>query len=172
MLDTLCAPSREPKRDKQLLPISLDFRNQNALFAVKTWAGQSNLRTGIRFGIAEITNGRDYMEDRTTAKASIEEEAKRQKEKALSGVASTTSFHTDVCHLYPPRPPHSRQYLSKGRTEDFGFFGVYDGHEGSYVSEYLQQHFHIRFRQRLAVNGSHDSGIKRSFLEVILPHYS
>jgi hypothetical protein len=103
MLDTLCAPSLEPKRDKQLLPITLDFRNQDALFAVKTWAGQSNLRTGIRFGIAEITNGRDYMEDRTTAKASIEEEAKRQKEKALSGVASTTSFHTDVCP--PPTLP-------------------------------------------------------------------
>jgi hypothetical protein len=72
---------------------------------------------------------------------------------------------------HPPSPLHlsSRpQYLSKGRTEDFGFFGVYDGHEGSYVSEYLQQHFHIRFRQRLAVNGSHGSGIKTSFLEVSL----
>jgi hypothetical protein len=169
MLDTLCAPTREPKRDKQLLPVTLDFRNQDALFSVKTWAGQSNLRTGIRFGIAEITNGRDYMEDRTTAKASIEEEAKRQKDKALSGVASSTSFHTDVCPISSSLSPSflhlHLQYLSKGRTEDFGFFGVYDGHEGSYVSEYLQQHLHIRFRQRLAVNGSLGDGIKTSFLE-------
>lgn len=43
---------------------------------------------------------------------------------------------------------------------------MYDGHEGSYVSEYLQSHFHIRFRQRLAINGSEGSGVKQSFLEV------
>ena len=57
------------------------------------------------------------------------------------------------------------QYLAKGRTEDFAFFGIYDGHEGSYVSEYLQQHLHIRFRQRLAVHGSSGNGVTLSFME-------
>ena len=50
----------------------------------------------LRYGIAEIVNGRDSMEDRTIAKASIEEEAKRQKERALSGAIPTSSFHVDV----------------------------------------------------------------------------
>lgn len=45
-------------------------------------------------------NGRDSMEDRTTAKASIEEEAKRQKERALSGAIPTSSFHLDVLTIY------------------------------------------------------------------------
>lgn len=40
------------------------------------------------------------MEDRTTAKASIEEEAKRQKERALSGAIPTSSFHLDVLLYY------------------------------------------------------------------------
>ena len=56
--------------------------------------------------------------------------------------------------------------MNKCRTEDFAFFGIYDGHEGSYVSEYLQQHLHLRFRQRLAVNGSESKGVTESFLEV------
>lgn len=56
---------------------------------VKTWAGQSNLRMGIRYivvnipflifiryGVAESKNTRVSMEDRTVAKPSIEGDAK------------------------------------------------------------------------------------------------
>ena len=39
------------------------------------------------------------MEDRTTAKASMEEEAKRQKEKTING-NPTASFHFDVLLIY------------------------------------------------------------------------
>ena len=46
--------------------------------------------------MAEIVNSRGYQEDRTTAKASVEEEAKRVKDRALSGAPPNSSFHTDV----------------------------------------------------------------------------
>mmetsp|Transcript_24677 Transcript_24677/g.36360 ORF Transcript_24677/g.36360 Transcript_24677/m.36360 type:complete len:1256 (+) Transcript_24677:1756-5523(+) len=152
MLDSLCQPTTpSTRRDNQMLPLTLDRRGQDSLFYIKTWAGQSNLRVGVRYGVAENINGRDAMEDRTTAKVSVEEEAARQKERMLSGAAPNSSFHAD--------------YLAKGRTEDFAFFGIYDGHEGSYVSEYLQQHLHIRFRQRLAVHGSSGNGVTLSFME-------
>ena len=48
MLDSLCAPSKENKRDAQMQPITFDLRNQDMLQMVKTWTGQSNMRTGIR----------------------------------------------------------------------------------------------------------------------------
>ena len=32
---------------------------------LKTWAGQLNLRLGIRFGLAESIVDREYMEDKT-----------------------------------------------------------------------------------------------------------
>jgi hypothetical protein len=129
MLDTLCAPTKEPKRDAQMLPLTFDLRNQDLLLHIKTWAGQSNMRTGVRFvqlleckeiiicryGIAEIINGRDSMEDRTTAKASIEEEAKRQKERALSGAVPTSSFHVDVCHLFHRNFDHT-SVLGQGKN--------------------------------------------------------
>lgn len=47
MLDSLCAP-KENKRDVQMQPLTLDLRNQETLQLVKTWTGQSNMRTGIR----------------------------------------------------------------------------------------------------------------------------
>lgn len=55
--------------------------------------------------MAEIINSRDYQEDRTTAKASVEEEAKRIKDRVLSGAPPNSSFHLDVriheaCVLY------------------------------------------------------------------------
>lgn len=59
---------------------------------------------GIRYGMAEIINSRDYQEDRTTAKASVEEEAKRIKDRALSGAPPNSSFHLDVsCMDYRKR---------------------------------------------------------------------
>jgi serine/threonine protein phosphatase PrpC len=123
--------------------------------------------------MAEIINSRDYQEDRTTAKASVEEEAKRIKDRALSGAPPNSSFHLDVRQYLSVQMRASSstcmncmQYLEKCRTEDFAFFGIYDGHEGSYVSDYLHQHLHMRFRQRLAVNGSADKGVAASFLEV------
>lgn len=48
MLDSLCAPSKDNKRDAQLQPLTFDLRTQDTLQVVKTWTGQSNLRTGIR----------------------------------------------------------------------------------------------------------------------------
>jgi serine/threonine protein phosphatase PrpC len=39
--------------------------------------------------------------------------------------------------------------------DDFSFFGVFDGHDGSYVSQYLQEHLMSYFQQKLLLNASH-----------------
>ena len=36
---------------------------------------------------------------------------------------------------------------------DFSFFAVYDGHDGEYVSDYLQKNLHFRFNEKLLMNG-------------------
>lgn len=56
-------------------------------------------------------------------------------------------------------------YFERGRTEDFAFFGIYDGHEGNYVSQYLQNNLHIKFRAKLIEHGSHETSVVLSLME-------
>ena len=85
-----------------------------------------NLALHVRCGFAQRQNSRKYMEDCITV---------------------CPSFHaSDVEKLSP---------LDKSKTcieDDFSFFGVFDGHDGSYVSQYLQEHLMAYFHEKLLLN--------------------
>mmetsp|Transcript_1333 Transcript_1333/g.1401 ORF Transcript_1333/g.1401 Transcript_1333/m.1401 type:complete len:570 (-) Transcript_1333:130-1839(-) len=153
VLDDLCATPADKYRgaDPHLAPTVLEHPSE--LQTLKTWAGQVNLKLGIRFGVAESIVDREYMEDRTLTTASYSELQSRRRSSTFSrkdsctGQDSTSSFTSSL-------PESSSQPLQPVLTAadeqapDFAFFGIFDGHNGHYVSEALQSSLYQLFGER------------------------
>lgn len=148
VFEELAAPVENISIRKDLAPVTPCRFNRDVMNRLKAWAQHTNLRLGLRYGISETINCRDYMEDRTIAKASVENEAARTDK---ASVQKSFSINSDDS--------------SHSKAEDFAFFGIYDGHEGSYVSEYLRQNLLTKFKECLVENGSIQDTILQSFLQ-------
>eukprot|EP01041_Mallomonas_annulata_P004675 gene4673-9267_t len=156
VFDDLCATPADKFRgaDPHLsVPV---IENLQELQMLKTWAGQWNLRLGV-----SIVD-RDYMEDRTWTTASYAELSRRKP----SGCGLASSDSTASISLSNPDPSsepvlttemtydnngnningNSRQ--DEVNSPDFAFFGIFDGHNGHYVSEALQSSLYQLFRLR------------------------
>jgi hypothetical protein len=98
-----------------------------------------NMALHVRCGFAQKQNNRKYMEDCITVCPSVQAKLAASIDKQVSGDAGLTSETDD--HLVDAKP--------EDIVDDFSFFGVYDGHDGSYVSQYLQDHLMKYFQEKL-----------------------
>jgi hypothetical protein len=83
-----------------------------------------NLALHVRCGYAQRQNNRKYMEDCITV---------------------CPSFVANNMEALPSEEDDTNSSLK----EDFSFFGVFDGHDGSYVSQYLREHLMVYFGEKL-----------------------
>ena len=66
------------------------------------------------------------------------------------------SFENEILSPAPYRP------IDESRIPDFAFFGVFDGHNGHYVSEALQKSLYPLFVRRLEVAISESNSTQKS----------
>lgn len=123
-----------------------------------------NLALHVRCGYAQRKNNRKYMEDCITVCPSIvahNEDTPSSSPPSPAAVtaasgeatgvttASAVAWESATAAAIAISTARDEQKEKTSADDDFAFFGVFDGHDGAYVSQYLQDHLLTYFREKL-----------------------
>jgi len=130
MMDGLCR-DRTSSVDRKALSVWNCILNDkgvtSSLRHLKAPWFMTNLALGLRYGYADSSGSRSYMEDRIYANCSL----------------------LSPPFVSPPTQPEKDLFGLSVKEPQLAFFGLFDGHNGAYVAEILQVQFAKQVEARL-----------------------